>query len=154
MIYYPVPLHKQKAYIKKDQETFPVTEKLSKSVLSLPIHTEITIDEQKYIVSRIREFILANRDLWKEAMNLVKSIYDFTLKLPKEENFALTSQIKRAVVSIPSNIAEGASRKSNKEFLYFLNIARGSLAEVETQLLIVASIYKIEDSLLLEKILN
>ena len=57
MIYYPVPLYKQKAYIKNDNETFPVTETLSKSVLSLPIHTEITIDEQEFIVSKIKEYL-------------------------------------------------------------------------------------------------
>ncbi len=58
MIYYPVPLHKQKAYIKNDQETYPVTEKLSETVLSLPIHTEITRAEQEFIVEKIKEYLL------------------------------------------------------------------------------------------------
>ena len=91
-------------------------------------------------------------DVWKEAMNLVKMIYEFTLKLPEEEKYGIISQLRRAVVSIPSNIAEGSSRKSDKELLYFLNISRGSLAEIETQLIIISSIYKIEDSKINDKI--
>ncbi|PLX23043.1 MAG: four helix bundle protein [Marinilabiliales bacterium] len=91
-------------------------------------------------------------DVWKEAMDLVKMIYEFTNKLPKEELYGITAQIKRAVVSIPSNIAEGSSRKSDKELIYFLNIARGSLAEIETQIIIISNLYEIEDSKINEKI--
>ena len=73
---------------------------------------------------------------WQEAMRLVKLIYNLTLSFPKDEIFGLTSQVKRAAVSIPSNIAEGAARGTDKEFLHFLHIARGSLSEVETQVLL------------------
>jgi len=73
---------------------------------------------------------------WQEAMSLVKMIYESTNSFPAEENFGLKSQIRRAAVSIPSNIAEGAARTGSKEFLQFLSISRGSLSEVETQLLI------------------
>jgi four helix bundle protein len=78
------------------------------------------------------------RDLgvWKKAMATVKSVYLVTQKFPKEEIYALTSQMRRAAVSIPSNIAEGKSRFSDKEFARFLLIARGSVAELETQILI------------------
>ncbi len=71
---------------------------------------------------------------------LVKSIYSLSTQLPSEERFGLSSQIRRCAVSIPSNIAEGASRTSNKEFAYFLEIAYGSSFELETQLLLCVDI--------------
>ena len=74
--------------------------------------------------------------VWKESVRMVTDIYSITKKFPKEEKFGLTNQIRRAVVSIPSNIAEGAARSSNKEFKQFLYIALGSLSELETQLII------------------
>jgi len=67
-------------------------------------------------------------------MDLVEDIYRITRDFPNEERFGLTQQMRRCAVSIPSNIAEGAGRSSSKEFLRFLNIAMGSLAELETQL--------------------
>ncbi|WP_394334912.1 MULTISPECIES: four helix bundle protein [Arenibacter] len=67
-------------------------------------------------------------------MDLVIEVYDLSKSFPKEEQFGLTSQIRRSCISIPSNIAEGAGRKGRKEFTRFLYIALGSLAEVETQL--------------------
>lgn len=73
---------------------------------------------------------------WQEAISLVKDIYQITTSFPKEEIYALTSQMRRAAVSIPSNIAEGAARTGDKEFLQFLSISRGSLSELETQLII------------------
>lgn len=75
-------------------------------------------------------------DVWKNAMDLVEKTYVLSGKFPRNEQFGLTSQLRRAVVSIPSNIAEGAARNSDKEFLQFLYISLGSLAEVETQLLL------------------
>ncbi len=69
-------------------------------------------------------------------MQLVEEVYRLVHKLPKEETYALSDQMRRAVVSIPSNIAEGNGRESEKEFLRFLSIAQGSNAEIETQLLI------------------
>ncbi len=75
-------------------------------------------------------------DVWKKALELAESIYSVTAEFPKEEQFGLTAQIRRAAVSIASNIAEGAARNSNKEFMQFLYVAMGSLSEVETQLLL------------------
>jgi len=75
-------------------------------------------------------------DVWKTAMQLVKEIYRITSKFPEEERYGLTSQMRRSAVSVPSNIAEGAARSGHKEFLRFLYIARGSLSELETQILI------------------
>lgn len=77
-----------------------------------------------------------NLDAWKKSVNLVVEIYKLTSCFPQEEQFGLISQIRRSSVSIPSNIAEGAARNSNAEFIRFLNIAQGSLAELETQLII------------------
>lgn len=73
---------------------------------------------------------------WQKAMDLVQTIYKATGQSPKEEVYGLTSQIRRAAVSVPSNIAEGQGRKSTKEFMHHLSIAYGSLMEVETQILI------------------
>ena len=77
---------------------------------------------------------------WQKAMLLVKEIYTVTKLYPKEELFALTSQTKRAAVSIPSNIAEGCGRKSKKDTSHFLYISRGSLYELETHLNIAVMI--------------
>ena len=70
---------------------------------------------------------------WQKAMDLVELVYQETKTFPKEELYGLTSQIRRAAVSVPSNIAEGQARKSTAEFLNFLSIAQGSRAEMETQ---------------------
>lgn len=79
-------------------------------------------------------------NVWKKAMDLAAQVYSLTAKFPKEELYALTSQIRRSAVSIPSNIAEGAARHSRKEFIQFLHIASGSVAELETQLLLAIRI--------------
>jgi len=73
-------------------------------------------------------------ELWQVSMNFVTDVYKLTKVFPKEELYALTSQIRRCVISVPSNIAEGASRKGTKEFIQFLWIANGSLSEFETQI--------------------
>ena len=73
---------------------------------------------------------------WQEAISLVQDIYRITALFPKEEIYGLTSQMRRAAVSIPSNIAEGAVRTVQKEFLQFLSISRGSLSELDTLLII------------------
>ncbi len=75
---------------------------------------------------------------WQKAMELVNSVYDVTDAFPKREVYSLTDQIRRAAVSVPSNIAEGQAHYSNREFLHFLRHSRGSLAELETQLLIAS----------------
>ena len=73
-------------------------------------------------------------DVWKKAIDFVLSIYEATQSLAKDEKFGLTAQLRRTAVSIPANIAEGAARKSTKEFMNFLSIAQGSASEVETEL--------------------
>lgn len=80
--------------------------------------------------------IMVYKDLivWQKSMELVKEVYFLVKKLPKEETYSLSDQMRRAVVSIPSNIAEGNGRKSQTEYARFLDIARGSQFEIETQL--------------------
>lgn len=75
-------------------------------------------------------------EVWKKAVDFVVLIYEITKSFPSDEKFGLTSQIRRASVSIPANIAEGAARRTDKEFLQFVSIAQGSSSEVETELLI------------------
>jgi four helix bundle protein len=74
---------------------------------------------------------------WQKGMELVAAIYDATQSFPTQEQFGLVSQLRRAAVSVPSNIAEGKAHYSNRDFVRFLRHARGSLAEIETQILIV-----------------
>jgi four helix bundle protein len=83
---------------------------------------------------------------WKKSMDLVTAVYRASQGFPKEEIFGLVSQIRRAAVSVPSNIAEGHARTSRKEFQYFLSNARGSLAELETQLTIAHQLAYIDET--------
>ena len=83
---------------------------------------------------------------WKKSMDLVTAVYRASQGFPKEEIFGLVSQIRRSAVSVPSNIAEGHARTSKKEFQYFLSNARGSLAELETQLTIAHQLAYIDET--------
>ncbi|MBR9756532.1 MAG: four helix bundle protein [Algicola sp.] len=74
--------------------------------------------------------------IWKKSIKLTKTVYLLTSELPSDEKYGLNSQIKRSAISIPSNIAEGAGRNSNKEFKYFLSVANGSAYELQTQLIL------------------
>ncbi len=74
--------------------------------------------------------------VWRKAMEMVNTVYEATRTFPRDEIYGLTSQLRRAAVSVPSNIAEGQGRKSTKEFAHHLSIAYGSLMEVETQIII------------------
>ncbi len=89
-------------------------------------------------------------DVWKLSIELVKGIYQLTNKFPTSEIYGLTSQLRRSAISIPSNIAEGQGRNSSKEFRQFLAFALGSLAELETQLIISKEI----DCLTEEKLIH
>ena len=79
-------------------------------------------------------------EVYKLSLNLVEDIYKLTKGFPASENFGLISQLRRSAISLPLNIAEGSSRGSTKDFIRFLNIASGSLAEIETQLVIAERI--------------
>jgi len=87
-----------------------------------------------------------NLDVWRDSVELAISVYRLTENFPKSEIYGLTSQMRRAAVSVPSNIAEGAARTSPKEFLQFLNMAGGSLSELDTQLVIASELHYITDS--------
>ncbi|MBC7074989.1 MAG: four helix bundle protein [Syntrophomonadaceae bacterium] len=93
-----------------------------------------------------------NLEVWRESIKLVKQVYKITVGFPREELYALTSQMRRSAISIPSNIAEGAARNSKKEFIQFLAIARGSLSELETQLVIAKELGYIKDIEISEQI--
>lgn len=84
--------------------------------------------------------------IWQKGIEIVVSVYKLTKNFPQEELFSFTSQIKRASVSVPSNIAEGYGRNTDKSFSHFLDIARGSLYELETQLLIARELEFIQNT--------
>ena len=91
---------------------------------------------------------------WQRAVDLVKAVYEITETLPDSERFGLVSQMRRAAVSIPSNIAEGAARHSSKEFVQGLYIARGSLAEIETQLVLCRELGFVKDVSALDQLIS
>jgi four helix bundle protein len=84
--------------------------------------------------------------VWQDAMDLVEAIYRISADFPDSERFGLTSQLRRAAISIPSNIAEGAARRSTPEYLRFLSVARGSLSELDTQLQIAERLTYVSDT--------
>ncbi len=92
--------------------------------------------------------------IWKKGIVLVVKVYQLTKAFPSEELYALTSQIKRASVSIPSNIAEGYGRNTDKSFSHFIDISRGSLCELETQLIIAKELGFVVDFELYNEILE
>ena len=90
--------------------------------------------------------------IWKESMSLVKKIYVLTSTLPSEERFGLISQINRCSISIPSNIAEGSGRTTEKEFSRFLEISMASSYELETQLVLVEDLFEIKTTEIIEEL--
>ena len=92
-----------------------------------------------------------NLDVWKKSVDLTVSVYELVKQLPKYEQFALIDLMRRATVSIPSNIAEGQKRYSNKDTINFCGIALGSLAELETQLFIVSKVHHTDTKIILDE---
>lgn len=92
--------------------------------------------------------------IWKKGITIVKLVYELVKTFPQEEIYALSSQLKRASVSIPSNIAEGYGRNTDKSFNYFLDIARGFLFEIETQLFISNELGFITNEKIYQELLN
>ncbi len=101
------------------------------------------------VLKSYRELIV-----WQKAMVLVKEIYQLTSSFPDDEKFGLISQMRRAAISIPSNIAEGWGRLSRKNYIQFLRISRGSLFELETQILIIKDLKYINDSKEIEDLIT
>ena len=89
------------------------------------------MEKEKVSARNYRELIV-----WQDAIKIAKAVYQLTVKFPKQEMYALADQLRRAAVSVPSNIAEGQARKSPGDFRRFLHISLGSLAEVDTQLVL------------------
>jgi len=92
--------------------------------------------------------------IWQKGIKITNDVYALVMSFPNEELYALTSQIKRSTVSIPSNIAEGFGRNSTKSYLHFLKISRGSLFELETQLIIAKNQNFIKNDDLFDTIMN
>ena len=92
--------------------------------------------------------------IWQKGIELTEKVYQLVKSFPNEELYALTSQIKRCTISIPSNIAEGYGRKSTKNYIQFLRISRGSLFELETQLIIANKLNYITDKEIADTIFN
>ena len=88
---------------------------------------------------------LKDLKIWQRAISLATNVYKITAQLPPEEKYGLTVQIRRSAVSVPSNIAEGAGRNSNKEFGYFLGVANGSSFELQTQFIISKNLGLVHD---------
>ncbi len=86
-----------------------------------------------------------NLDVWNKSIEFVEIIYDVTRTFPDDEKFGLVSQLRRASVSVPANIAEGAARESSKEFVRFLHISSGSISEIETLLIISSKLDYVEN---------
>ena len=91
--------------------------------------------------------------IWQKGIKIVVLVYKLTKDFPEEEIYALSSQLKRASVSIPSNIAEGFGRQTDKSFNHFLNISRGSLNEIETQLIIAKELEFIQNENIFNELL-
>jgi len=92
--------------------------------------------------------------IWQKGVDIVVSIYQLVEGFPKEEIYALSSQLKRASVSIPANIAEGYGRNSTQSYIHFVSISRGSLCELETQLLVSQKLNFIKNEKLFNEIMN
>jgi four helix bundle protein len=102
----------------------------------------------------VGERIKSYEDLrvWQDAMQLAECVYAFCQHLPKDKIYGLVSQMKRAAVSVPSNIAEGSERNNTRELIQFLYVARGSLAELQTQIKLARRLHKIEGVVEMEEI--
>ena len=98
----------------------------------------------------LRVFAFERLDVWNRSLDLVEWIYDVTSSFPNEEKFVLTSQIRRSAISVPSNIAEGVHRRSEKDKIHFLNIAYSSLIELLTQLIIAKRLGFLDEALYVE----
>jgi len=111
-------------------------------------YSDIDLVEESYVkygsVSSYKELIV-----WQKSMSLVKEIYIITKNMPDEKRFGLTSQIRRAAVLIPSNIAEGWGRNSKGSYINHLKISNGSLCETETQILIIEMLNFLDNSKLI-----
>lgn len=92
--------------------------------------------------------------IWQKGIDIVTDLYQLVKNFPKEELYALSSQLKRAAVSIPSNIAEGYGRNSTQSYIHFVSISRGSLFELETQLLVAQKLKFFKNEILFSNIMN
>jgi four helix bundle protein len=103
---------------------------------------------------RVEEYMKTHKNLeiWKRGVELVTCIYRNTATFPKQETYGVVSQMRRAALSFPSNIAEGAARSSKKEFVQFVYIALGSLAELETQLIVSGNLDYLKPKQLLTEV--
>lgn len=111
---------------------------------------QVSVGNRPESTKTIRNF----KDLivWQKSILLTKSIYLLLEKIPRKEDFVLKDQLQRSAISVPSNIAEGSKRGTRKDYLHFVRTAQGSLAELETQILLCKDLYSIEVAGLLQDI--
>jgi len=112
------------------------------------VPVSVPVSGNKMEIKNYRDLIV-----WQRSMKLVKDVYQFTASFPKEEIYCLTQQIRRSSISVPSNIAEGAGKRSTKDYMRFLEMSSGSLAELETQMMIASELQYIDKNML-ERLLN
>jgi len=98
------------------------------------------IDGQEVVGNRVKAASYKDLLVWQKGIELVKGVYKITKCFPSDEKFGLVSQMRRAAVSVPSNLAEGQARKSTREFVQFVSQSEGSLAELDTQLIIAVEL--------------
>ena len=113
-------------------------------------------NEKKQGKGSVERSIKTHKDLevWKKAMSLVENVYRVTTDYPISEMYGLTLQTRKSAVSVPSNIAEGAARFSNKEFIHFLYVALGSIAELETQLMVACRLESLKNKEVFENVIE
>ena len=113
-------------------------------------------NEKKQGKGSVERSIKTHKDLevWKKAMSLVENVYRVTTDYPTSEMYGLTLQTRKSAVSVPSNIAEGAARFSNEEFIHFLYVALGSIAELETQLMVACRLESLKNKEVFENVIE
>jgi len=139
-------IHDTKIIIWRDEQVTYLTPDEAQQELELAIFGQSVSGSQRNIDGLNMKSDFRQLMVWQKAMDVVTQLYKATRAFPKEEMYGLTSQLRRSAVSIPSNIAEGQARPTKGEFIQFLGYAKGSLAELETQIIIAQNLEYLADA--------